>query len=180
MEEFIVQGSLGLTRGSLLRIEDGRDMLVYVWEGEIWLTEEGERRDRVLGAGEWHRLERRGAAIGYALRRSVLTLTAPQPEYYAERIVLVKAGSAAPVGYTDRVRCRIPGRARLRLVVGGRVRAALRPPPRAVARRATRAAACSPAQSARLSNERARAASSPGPVNRAPRRGARSRRLRAL
>ncbi len=68
MEEFIVQGSLGLTRGSLLRIEDGRDMLVYVWEGEIWLTEERERRDRVLRAGEWHRLERQGTAIGYALR----------------------------------------------------------------------------------------------------------------
>ena len=108
MEEFIVQGSLGLTRGSLLRIEDGRDMLVYVWEGEIWLTEERERRDRVLRAGEWHRLERQGTAIGYALRRSVLTLTAPEPEYYAKRIVLVKAGAPTPLELYNATRVRMP------------------------------------------------------------------------
>ncbi len=108
MEEFIVQGSLGLTRGSMLRIEEGRDMLVYVWEGEIWLTEEGERRDRLLRAGEWHRLERQGTAIGYALQRSVLTLTAPEPEYYAERIVLVKAGTAAPVELYNATRASMP------------------------------------------------------------------------
>ena len=108
MEEFIVQGSLGLTRGSMLRIEDGRDMLVYVWEGEIWLTEEGEHRDRVLSAGQWHRLERQGAAIGYALRRSVLTLTAPEPEYYARRILLAKAGTAAPVELYNAIKVRMP------------------------------------------------------------------------
>jgi len=108
MEEFIVQGSLGLTRGSLLRIEDGRDILVYVWEGEIWLTEEGERRDRLLGAGEWHRLERQGAAIAYALRRSVLTLTAPEPEYYAERILLAKAGAAEPLELYNANKVRMP------------------------------------------------------------------------
>ena len=97
MEEYLVQGSLGLTRGSMLRIEDGRDMLLYVWEGEVWLTEEGERRDRILKAGQWHRLERQGAAVGYALERSVVTLTAPEPAQYARRILLVNAGSAAPV-----------------------------------------------------------------------------------
>lgn len=97
MEEYIVQGSLGLTRGSMLRIEDGRDILIYVWEGEIWLTEERERRDRILKAGEWHRLERQGAAIGYALERSAVTLTAPEPAQYARRILLIKAGDAAPV-----------------------------------------------------------------------------------
>jgi hypothetical protein len=97
MQEYIVRNSVSLTRGSMLRIEDGRDMLVYVWEGEIWLTEHGERRDRLLRAGGWHRLERAGAALGYALERSVLTLTAPQPEQFARRIVLIGAGGAAPV-----------------------------------------------------------------------------------
>jgi len=97
MEEYIVQGSLGLTRGSMLRIEDGRDILVYVWEGEVWLTEERERKDRILRAGEWHRLERQGSAIGYALQRSVVTLTAPEPARYARRIALIKPGGAAPV-----------------------------------------------------------------------------------
>jgi hypothetical protein len=97
MQEYIVQGSLGLTRGSLVRVEDGRHILVYVWEGELWVTEEGDRSDRLLAAGQWHRIERNGAALVYALKRSVVTLTAPAPEYYARRIVLAKAGSPQPV-----------------------------------------------------------------------------------
>lgn len=109
MHEYIVSNSLSLTRGSMLRIEDGRDILVYVWEGEIWLTEHGERRDRLLRAGDWHRLERQGAAIGYALERSVLTLTAPVPEQFARRIVLIKAGSAAPVELYNAARARKSG-----------------------------------------------------------------------
>ena len=108
MDGYVVHGGMGMARGSYARIEDGRGILVYVWEGEIWLTEERERRDRVLRAGEWHRLERQGAAIGYALQRSVLTLTAPEPEYYAERIVLVKAGTAAPVELYNANRVRMP------------------------------------------------------------------------
>ncbi len=108
MEEYIVQGSLGLTRGSLLRIVEGRDILVYVWEGEVWLTEEGERRDRVLAQGQWHRLERGGTAIAYALKRSVVTITSPQAEYYAERIALVRAGTEAEVELYNAARARMP------------------------------------------------------------------------
>lgn len=115
MEEYIVQGSLNLAHGSMLRIEDGRDILIYVWEGEIWLTEERERQDRFLRAGEWHRLERQGAAIGYALERSVVTLTAPEPVRYARRIVLVRAGDALPVELYSAARERAVGlAARLR------------------------------------------------------------------
>lgn len=113
MQEYIVQGSLPLTHGSLLRIEDGRHLLVYVWEGELWLTEAGERRDRIVRAGEWHRLERDGAAVGYALERSVVTLTAPAPEGFARRIVLTRAGSSQPVTLYDAARERSFG-ARLR------------------------------------------------------------------
>lgn len=109
MQEYVVQGALGLTRGSMLRIEDGRDLLLYVWEGALWLTEEGERRDRVLRAGEWHRLERQGAAVGYALERCALTLTAPEPAFYARRIALLKAGSAAPVVLYSAARERAAG-----------------------------------------------------------------------
>lgn len=97
MHEFIVHGSLGLARGSVLCIEDGQEILLYVWEGEIWLTEEGERIDRILRPGEWHRLERGGAAVAYALKQATLTLTAPEPAYYARRIALMRPGAAAPV-----------------------------------------------------------------------------------
>lgn len=104
MREYVIQGSLGLAHGSLLRVEDGQDILLYVWEGEVWLTEERERHDRILRAGEWHRIERNGAAIAYALQRATVTLTAPEPAYYARRIVLLRAGGPAPVTLYDAAR----------------------------------------------------------------------------
>ena len=51
-DECVVHGSLGMTRGSVLRIEDGQDMTIYAWEGGLWLTQEGDRRDRYLGPGD--------------------------------------------------------------------------------------------------------------------------------
>lgn len=95
--EYVVQGSIGLTRGSMLRIDDGRDVLVYVWEGEVWVTQDRDRRDRMLQGGDWFRLDRNGAAIVHAFKRSVLTLTAPAPEFYAERVQVLRAGSTTPV-----------------------------------------------------------------------------------
>lgn len=114
MREYLVQGSLNLARGSLLRIEEGREILIYVWEGELWLTEEGERQDRIVRAGDWYRLARGGAAVGYALQRATVTLTAPKPVDFARRIVLQRAGSAAPVELYSAARERAWGmRARL-------------------------------------------------------------------
>jgi hypothetical protein len=95
--EVLVQGSIAMTRGSILRVEDGRDLTLYVWEGAVWLTQEGDERDRWVGAGEWFRLDRQGAAIAHATQRTVMTIAAPGPELYARRIVLAKAGSALPV-----------------------------------------------------------------------------------
>jgi Protein of unknown function (DUF2917) len=101
MDEYIVQGSVGMTRGSMLRIDDGRDILVYVWEGEVWVTQDGDRRDHMLRAGDWFRLDRNGSALVYSFRRSVLTLTAPEPEYYAQRVLLLRAGSSTPLVLYD-------------------------------------------------------------------------------
>jgi hypothetical protein len=115
MQEYLVQGSLNLTRSSVLRVEDGRDILVYVWEGELWITEERERRDRIVRQGEWHRVSRNGAALCYALQRSVVTLTAPRPEGYARRILVQRAGTSEPEALYDAARERgLSLRARLR------------------------------------------------------------------
>ena len=95
--EYVVRGSIGMTSGSMLRIDAGRDILVYVWEGEVWLTQDGDRKDHMLKPGGWFRLDREGSTIAYALKRCVLTLTAPRPEFYAERIQLFRAGSAEPL-----------------------------------------------------------------------------------
>lgn len=97
VNEYLVKGDLSMSRGSLLRIEDGRDLVLYVWEGALWLTQEGDRRDRYLEAGQGFRLDRQGVAVAHATRRTVMSLTAPEPELYARRIVLAKAGTAAPV-----------------------------------------------------------------------------------
>ncbi len=95
--EYVVQGSIGLTRGSMLRIDDGRGVLVYIWEGEVWVTQDRDRQDRMLQGGDWFRLDRNGTAIVHAFRRSVLTLTAPAPESYAERVQVLRPDSATPV-----------------------------------------------------------------------------------
>lgn len=112
--EYLVHGSIAMTRGSLLRIEDGRDLLIYVWEGSVWLTQEGDLRDRYVGPGEWFRLDRNGAAIAYAMRRTTMSLTAPEPERYARRIVHAKAGSSMPVELYSAAGARLPFAARLR------------------------------------------------------------------
>jgi Protein of unknown function (DUF2917) len=91
--EYPVHGSIGMTRGSVLRIENGRDLLLYVWEGGIWVTQQGDPRDRYVAAGEWFRLDRNGLAVASALRRSTMAITAPAPELYAERITLSRGGS---------------------------------------------------------------------------------------
>lgn len=95
--EYVVHGSLGMTRGSVLRIEDGRDMVIYVWEGGLWLTQEGDRRDRYCGAGDCFRLERDGVTLAQATARSAVSLTAPQPELYAKRVAVTKAGTGIQV-----------------------------------------------------------------------------------
>lgn len=95
--EYVVEGSIAMTRGSILRVEGGRDLTLYVWEGAVWLTQEGDPRDRYVGPGEWFRLDRQGVAVAHATQRTVMSITAPIPERFAKRIVLAKAGSALPI-----------------------------------------------------------------------------------
>jgi len=95
MNEYVVHGSIVLAPGSVLRIEDGCDLLIYVWEGSLWLTQERDARDRHLGAGGWFRLDRDGLALATAASLTTITVTAPQPEGYAKRIAVRTAGAGA-------------------------------------------------------------------------------------
>ncbi len=72
-----------MPRGSLLRIDGGAGVLVHVWKGEIWLTQEGSTKDHVLGAGQSFRVDRGGATLAQAFRRSVVSLTPPAPRMSA-------------------------------------------------------------------------------------------------
>ena len=94
--EWIVKGSVELDRGGKLKIEDGREMLVYVWKGKVWLTQERDRRDVVLRAGEWFRLDRNGVAVVTALAGCALTLTSPYEERQASAVEVYPRAARAP------------------------------------------------------------------------------------
>ena len=93
---YVVHGGLGMARGSHTRIEDGRGMLVYVWDGELWITQHGDPRDYFVKRGECFEVKRDGTTLMYALQRTQATLTAPTPEGYASLISMTPAGTVAP------------------------------------------------------------------------------------
>ena len=89
--EYLVQGYLDLARGSMLRIRDGREMVVYVWSGGIWLTQEGDSADRFIGPGGWFRISSAGVTLITALgKRGSISLTSPYEREFAERIDIVR------------------------------------------------------------------------------------------
>ena len=66
--------NLAMYRGSMLKIQDGRGVVVEVKRGMLWLTQEGDTRDRYIGAGDWLRLDTDGLTIANALKRSFVTI----------------------------------------------------------------------------------------------------------
>ncbi len=51
----------------LLRLRDGRDVVVGVDTGTVWLTQDGDLRDIILRAGESFRVDRDGTVLLQAL-----------------------------------------------------------------------------------------------------------------
>ena len=96
MDGYVVYGGLGMTRGSVLRVEGGRSLMLYVWEGALRVTEDGVLTERRLGPGEWLVIHNQGATEARALGRSELTLSAATPTHYARRIVLHPSRGTMP------------------------------------------------------------------------------------
>ena len=99
MDGYIVRGPTVLPRGSLLLIEHGQGMQIELWDGELWITQEGDTRDYVIGPGSSFRLGHEGIVLANVFKAGRVTLTAPVPAHYAERVVLTLAGSAPRVLY---------------------------------------------------------------------------------
>ena len=97
MDGNLINGSVGIPRGRMLRIDEGAGVLLYVREGELWLTQEGSCRDHVLQAGQWFHLDRDGAALAHAFRRSVVSLSSSAPGAASRRATLLPGGGAVPV-----------------------------------------------------------------------------------
>jgi len=96
MDGYMVHAGMRMARGSSVRIEDGAGILVCVREGELWITQQGDSRDRFVNPGRCFRLECDGASLLYAMRRTHATLTAPTPANYARLISLTPAGTSVP------------------------------------------------------------------------------------
>ena len=94
-EHHIVRSSLLLGKGSLLRVADGRDMVLYVRSGAVWVTQENDPRDRYLHAGDWFTVSSAGLTLVSALRASALALASPHDEAVAERIDVLRASTGA-------------------------------------------------------------------------------------
>jgi hypothetical protein len=80
----ILRHALHLPEGNLLRIDDGAGLLVYVRDGEIWLTQEGVPADTVLTRGQSFRLQHNGVSLLYACEPARLELSAPEPRDYPQ------------------------------------------------------------------------------------------------
>ena len=66
-----------LGRGGVMRVEDARSSLVHVWEGAVWITQEGDESDYFVPAGKSFRVSRNGLTVISALQRSSIALTSP-------------------------------------------------------------------------------------------------------
>ena len=75
IEDCIAQASIGMTRGNVVRVEDGSGIEVSVTYGNVWITPHQDANDVCLGAGESFRIDRDGATIVSALKPSLVTLT---------------------------------------------------------------------------------------------------------
>jgi len=105
----IAQASIGMARGKLLRVEDGRGIEVAVVYGSVWITQHRDPNDICLGTGESFRIDRDGATVIDALRPSLVALTPPAPQAGVLRVSMVAAG-ANPVELFDTGASRKSGR----------------------------------------------------------------------
>ena len=73
-------GCIALAPGDIFRVEDANELLVYVAQGTVWITEQEGDGDIVINAGDWWRLRRPGVAVAEALVPAVLMLTSPSAD----------------------------------------------------------------------------------------------------
>jgi hypothetical protein len=75
---------------SIRDIQAGR--VVYCLSGMLWLTQDGDSRDHVLGPGGMFRFERPGRVVVAALKRSHMVVTS------REEIDLLEALKSSMIG----------------------------------------------------------------------------------
>lgn len=82
--DYVPHGRLAIASGSTLRVDDAKGMLLYVWHGAVWLTQQRDGRDHLLHPGESFRLDRAGTALISPLGKgAVISLVTPQEQRQA-------------------------------------------------------------------------------------------------
>jgi hypothetical protein len=81
----IKQHTLNLADEGLLSIRDGQATRIRVQEGTLWITEEGEVKDTVLGRGEAYVIRHAGLAVLTSLGASRITVEGPAREQRSAR-----------------------------------------------------------------------------------------------
>jgi len=76
-----------LTAGSMLRLRDAQGLAVVVFEGQVWITLQDDRRDIVLAAGESFSVDRPGLTLVQACRDSRLIVAETDPRTAAQPAV---------------------------------------------------------------------------------------------
>ena len=66
---------IDLPRNGVLRIADGQPHMIEVFEGEVWITQDGDPRDVILEAGESFRFDSDGLTLVQAFRPSRLLVS---------------------------------------------------------------------------------------------------------
>lgn len=87
METSLSHSLVRLPAGELLSLDGARGNCVVVFQGKVWITQQGDERDHILSSGESFTFDRPGLALVEALETSsVVVLTEP-------------AATPEPIGY---------------------------------------------------------------------------------
>lgn len=97
------QNGLCLKRKQLVMVRDGLGHSIVCDSGSVWVTQEGDPRDIVLGAGEAFTLDRPGTALVLAFEPGAISITNTQARTRANRLVAFLRSALSGAGPARRV-----------------------------------------------------------------------------
>jgi len=77
--EFTAMTTVGIARGNVARIQNGRGLLLSVQHGAVWITQSGSADDVCRTAGQSFRIARNGLTVVSAIDGAPLALVTLAP-----------------------------------------------------------------------------------------------------
>ena len=85
MQIEITRSTVTLARDGLLSVRDGVGTRIVCRSGSLWITQEGDVKDAVIGPADAFTIRKPGLTIVTALQSSSLTLVGPDAQGMAQR-----------------------------------------------------------------------------------------------